>query len=635
LLSVVSLYVAIDIVGSVQINDYFFVILAVLCIQIIQWAIKPFYGLLTSVLGIVGILLISLFGNAFIVWTALHILPEVNVESFWGTFLTAWLYAIFTTTINWVLVSQSDDVFLAEIIRRNKKTKVKHDDKAGYLFIQLDGVSAPILEGQIKAGNLPNITKLIRHEEYAFNKWHTQVPSTTPASQAGILFGNNDGIPAFRWYEKDSKKLIVANQTSGAHLIESRLSNGKGLLADGGVSVGNLFSGDAPTNVMVMSKVEGDRQSIKNIRDYTSYFYTPLGFMRSLILSIAEMVKELYQARRQVSLGITPRIKRHGSYVVLRAMTNVLMRDLQTNIVIQNMLNGVNSLYVDYLDYDEVAHHAGISRPESLASLRGLDWVVGMIDRARDYAPRKYEIILVSDHGQSQGPTFKQLHGGKTIEEYINEYTNSNTYTSKNTKPIEEQKSLRTFLFRSKNKKNKKTDSTINTSNIVFTGSGNLGNVWFKDFEKRLLLEDINEQYPELIEKILDTKGVGMVIVKSKNGNMCISKNGVLNLSNKKVIGKNPLEKYSIHENKSLHRLCNMKNAPDMIIISTYDEVTGEVYAFEELVGNHGGIGGWQTEAILLHPEKLKIESKYLDNGEIVGAESVHKILKSWIKNNS
>jgi hypothetical protein len=78
-----------------------------------------------------------------------------------------------------------------------------------------------------------------------------------------------------------------------------------------------------------------------------------------------------------------------------------------------------------------------------------------------------------------------------------------------------------------------------------------------------------------------------------------------------------------------------MKNAPDMIIISTYDEVTGEVYAFEELVGNHGGIGGWQTEAILLHPEKLKIESKYLDNGEIVGAESVHKILKSWIKNNS
>jgi predicted AlkP superfamily pyrophosphatase or phosphodiesterase len=218
------------------------------------------------------------------------------------------------------------------------------------------------------------------------------------------------------------------------------------LFSNGGVSVGNLFSGDAPTNIMVMSKVEGDRQSIKTIREYSTYFYSSLGFMRSLILSIAEMIKEVYQARRQISLGVTPRIKRHGSYIFLRAMTNVLMRDLQTNIVIQNMLKGVNSLYVDYLDYDEVAHHAGMARPESLASLRGLDWVVGMIDRARQYAPRKYELILVSDHGQSQGPTFKQLHDGKTLEMFINEYTHNSNMVKIESKPAEEQKSILTFL---------------------------------------------------------------------------------------------------------------------------------------------------------------------------------------------
>jgi uncharacterized membrane protein YvlD (DUF360 family) len=635
ILSVVSLYIAIDIVDTVQVNDYFFVILAVLLIQFIQWIIQPFFGLLTKIFGIVGILFISLFGNALIVWLALHMLPEVNVENFWGSFLTAWLYALLTTVVNWVFVSQSDDVFLAQILRQNKNKISKTNDKPGFIFIQLDGVSAPILDGQIKAGNLPNITRLIRQDDYEFHAWHTQVPSTTPASQAGILFGNNEGIPAFRWYEKDTGKLIVANQTSGAHLIEKRLSNGNGLLSNGGVSLGNLFSGDAPTNIMVMSKVEGDRQSIKAIREYSAYFYSSLGFMRSLILSIAEMIKEVYQARRQISLGVTPRIKRHGSYILLRAMTNVLMRDLQTNIVIQNMLKGVNSLYVDYLDYDEVAHHAGMARPESLTSLRGLDWVVGMIDRARQYAPRKYELILVSDHGQSQGPTFKQLHNGKTLEMYINEFTNNAYAVNSETKPVEEQKSFNTFFNRNKQKRksNKKNETAekLSNSSIIFTGSGNLGNIWFKNHKQRLSLEKIQNEYPDLIEKILQLDGVGMIIVKSKDGHLCLSTEGSINLNSNIIINNNPLDKYSKHDTNSLLRLSKMNNAPDIIVVSSYDEVTGEVYAFEELVGNHGGIGGWQTEAILLHPRKFKIDKKYLNEGDIVGAESVHKILKNWL----
>jgi predicted AlkP superfamily pyrophosphatase or phosphodiesterase/uncharacterized membrane protein YvlD (DUF360 family) len=636
ILSVVSLYIAIDIVDTVQVNDYFFVILAVLLIQFIQWIIQPFFGLLTKIFGIVGILFISLFGNALIVWLALHMLPEVNVENFWGSFLTAWLYALLTTVVNWVFVSQSDDVFLAQILRQNKNKISKTNDKPGFIFIQLDGVSAPILDGQIKAGNLPNITRLIRQDDYEFHAWHTQVPSTTPASQAGILFGNNEGIPAFRWYEKDTGKLIVANQTSGAHLIEKRLSNGNGLLSNGGVSLGNLFSGDAQTNIMVMSKVEGDRQSIKAIREYSAYFYSSLGFMRSLILSIAEMVKEVYQARRQISLGVSPRIKRHGSYILLRAMTNVLMRDLQTNIVIQNMLKGVNSLYVDYLDYDEVAHHAGMARPESLASLRGLDWVVGMIDRSRQYAPRKYELILVSDHGQSQGPTFKQLHNGKTLEMYINDFVHNTGTQNTDSKPAEEQKSILTFY--KKNKKDNKSSKVnedesdmLNTTDIVFTGSGNLGNIWFKNHKKRLTLEEIQNEYPDLIEKILQLDGVGMIVVKSKDGHLCISFIGSINLETKDITKNNPLNIYSKHDTNSLLRLSKMNNAPDIIVISSYDEITGEVYAFEELVGNHGGIGGWQTEAILLHPRKLKIDKKYLNEGDIVGAESVHKILKNWL----
>lgn len=186
-LSVVALYISIDIVDSVQIEDYFFVVLAVFAIQIIQWLIRPFFGLLTRTFGIIGVLLISLFGNTIVVYAALHILPEVNVESFWGTFATAWLYALITTIFNWAIVSQSDDVFIAQILRHNRKSHATKSNETAFLFVQLDGVSYPVLDWQLKAGNLPNISKLINEDGYSFKSWHTGLPSTTPASQAGIL----------------------------------------------------------------------------------------------------------------------------------------------------------------------------------------------------------------------------------------------------------------------------------------------------------------------------------------------------------------------------------------------------------------------------------------------------------------
>jgi uncharacterized membrane protein YvlD (DUF360 family) len=646
-ISLMAFYVSIWITDSIIYNALLGVVVAGLMVSVVAILLQPVFSLLTRLVGILGILFVSFFGYAIIFWTAIKLTSDVVPESFWSALWASWLYAIIITILNWIIVSQSDDVFLNEILKHAKISKISKDTPPGFIFIQLDGVSAPVLDAQIKAGNLPNITKLIRQHDYEFHSWHTQVPSTTPASQAGILFGSNDGIPAFRWYEKETGKLVVANQTAGAYLIEKRLSTGSGLLANGGVSVGNLFSGDAPTNIMVMSKLENDKSSIRIMKEYTSYFSTPLGFMRSFIMSLVEMVKELYQARRQVSRNVTPRIKRHGTYVLLRAATNVLMRDLQTTIVIQNMMKGVNSLYVDYLDYDEVAHHAGMARPESLASLTGLDWVVGIIDRAREFAERPYEIILLSDHGQSQGPTFKQLHNGKTIESFIGDYLHMSTKIHASTSPIEEQSALRSLLGSQKsgkglskasiNSMSKKFEKSYaekddtELSDIVFTGSGNLGNIWIKKYRTKATYEQINADFPEFINNLCNTKGIGMLLMQSEKGPICLSSSGKLYFSNGNIEGEDPLKRYSKHDYSSLERVITMKNSPDIAIISTYNETTGEVFAFEELVGNHGGIGGWQTEAILLHPRKFKIDKKYLKDGDIVGAESVHKILKNWL----
>ena len=118
------------------------------------------------------------------------------------------------------------------------------------------------------------------------------------------------------------------------------------------------------------------------------FFASPFVLARAVSLSVGEIVKELYQARRQRVRDVVPRISRAGWYVVLRGVTNVLLRDLNTSLVAEALVRGDPTVYVDLVDYDEVAHHAGPTRPESLRSLEGLDRVLGTLEQVVEVAPR-------------------------------------------------------------------------------------------------------------------------------------------------------------------------------------------------------------------------------------------------------
>lgn len=649
LVSAIVLMVVLNAFTSITVESGWSVFVAVLLIQAIQILIQPLFSLVARILGVSGILLVSLFGYSFVVWGALEIVPGIENVSFVGSLVAAWLYAAAVALLQWVMLAQSDEYFLRQSIKSSKKKKQTKTDVPGFVFVQLDGVSAPVFEWQLHAGNLPNVKRLIDDGEYSFMPWNTQLPSTTPASQAGLLHGSHEGIPAFRWYERKTDELVVANQTKGAALIEKRISNGRGLLADGGISIGNLLSGDALTNIMVMSKLDGDRQALRAMREYTDYFSSLYGFMRAFVLSIGEMIKEIYQAQRQRIKNSQPRVARKGSYILLRAATNVLLRDLQTTIVVDQMMRGANSIYVDYVDYDEIAHHAGIARPESMAALSGLDGVIGILTKAAKNTPRPYHVVFVSDHGQSQGPTFKQLNGGKDLETIVGGLLNTPAVRS-STAPVEQESIARSLLAQSAAGKGltssasrklgssyrQKTQSYAQGPShkieVVVTGSGNLGNVWLKHFNSRPSLQQIENKYQGFIDELLRTPGMGLaIILDAKQNPVCIGGHGRINLRTGKVEGKNPLSTYKNIRTKELLNLAMDPNAPDIILISAKHPGSNEVYAFEELVGNHGGIGGWQTEALLLHPTELKIDKKFYENGTLYDSTTIHAIFVGWL----
>ena len=153
-------------------------------------------------------------------------------------------------------------------------------------------------------------------------------------------------------------------------------------------------------------------------QSYFSFFLSPYGFVHAIVLGVAEVAKEIFQARRARLAGIEPRLDRGFPYPILRALTNVVLRPLSTSLVIEEMFRGTSVIYVTYTDYDEIAHHSGPQRAEALDALDGVDRVLGSLARAAEDAPRPYRFVVLSDHGQTLGATFRQRFG-ETLEQVL------------------------------------------------------------------------------------------------------------------------------------------------------------------------------------------------------------------------
>ena len=251
----------------------------------------------------------------------------------------------------------------------------------------------------------------VRDGSHKLSRWEAILPSMTSASQAGILHGNNDGIPAFRWYERDRQHLMVSSNPVDAAEIVRRVSNGEGLLSNNGVSICNLVTGDATRAYLTTAAIKDEAQGIGDSKAFLGFFFSPTGYLRSFTLFLGEFIKERYQARRTRRSGIKPQMHRGLKYAGMRAASNVLLRDV--NIVADHR-------------GDVPRHERHLRRLHRLRRARpplrpGAGRVVRgarrrrprdrTLAKAAEDAPRPYKFVILSDHGQSLGATFKQRYG--------------------------------------------------------------------------------------------------------------------------------------------------------------------------------------------------------------------------------
>ena len=603
--------------------------------------VRPVLVEVTATIGWWAVAAMAVCGQAIFMHLALMVVPGVVTPSFWTLVAVTWVAAAISTALTWAATAGTDEAFVAALRRYNRgRAEVSDPEVDGALFVQLDGVAFPVAHWALQAGVMPTLRRWVDAGSHRMLEWTVQLPCTTPASQLGILHGSCAGVPAFRWYDRQLGRLVVANRPGDAAVIESRASTGTGLLSDDGVSVSNLFSGDAPRSSMTMSKVGLSRGSRNTRKVVGRFVLRPDGFLRSLTRTSAEIVKERFQASQQRRRGVVPRVRRSWTFAVLRAVTNGILRDLNTVIVADEMMRGTHSIYVDYVDYDEVAHHAGLSRLESLRVLQSLDQVLSVLERVAEHAPRRYRIVVLSDHGQAQGEPFAARYG-RTLGELCAELTKADVASV--AQEVESWGRVESLLddlsaersaggraaasAASRVRERVATPEAAADADLVALGSGNLGLVYVKG-PARLLLEDLEEHWPLLVPGLAAHPGVAFVAAVSRdNGPVVIGAQGVRHLRSDRVSGTDPLTGFGAHAPHVILQALERDEAPELYVNSAVDTSTLEVAAFEDLLGCHGGLGAWQDRGMLVMP------SDYAPDGAPVqGAEQVHVLLVSMLK---
>ena len=344
--------------------------------------------------------------------------------------------------------------------------------------------------------------------------------------------------------------------------------------------------------ILTVSRIGAERKANPG---YRAFFANGHNVTRVVALFIGEVVIEIWAAARQRRRDVQPRGHRGGTYPFVRAAMCVFLRDLIVSSVISDVLRGRPAIYATLSGYDEVAHHSGLERHDTIETLRKLDKQLGRISRAARYAPRPYEIVVLSDHGQTQGATFKQRNGYALDELVRRSIEDGRVQALLGGDENEAAVGLALDEARdadaaSTNKGGKKVDDQA----VVVLGSGNLGLIYLMEERRRLTLEEIQDRHPRLVPTLREHRHVGFLLANSADhGPVALGARGAQYLRDGRVEGQRSSLRLLGERTWTSRRSNGFEHAPDLFVNSFYDEQVDEgvrLRGADLVPRRHGGL---------------------------------------------
>jgi hypothetical protein len=509
----------------------------------------------------------------------------------------------------------------------------------GFIIVQIDGLSHQTFLKAVSEGYMPFLKSLLSSEKFNLSRYHCGIPGNTPAAQTGIMYGKNDGIPAFRWLNKEDDTFFSFKNPLSASIVESRIASEKRGILSNGSSYVNLLSGGASRSVFTLSTLltQDMQKRLSGLALFLLFLIHIIPFIRLIASTIVELAREFWEYMEiRFSGGIQ---KSEGFFPLVRIFSNVLFYEVATFGAIIDIQHGRPSIYLTYNGYDEAAHQRGPETKYGLNALRVIDRGVKKVVRQalKKKKGMQYDIYVLSDHGNHPSIPF-QYQYGESLEKFIYSKVKEGRITQYDTGGGQVKdyvmmalsSTLRGFsdqnLFFLRrvfkhfanyiDKHISYEERQVTSENITIANSSTMSNLYFNFSRKRLDIEEIEQVYPGLIGALVRHEGIGLMVVRSNGEPLFLSGKGRALYRNggKEIDGEDPLKDF--HDSELLEhgilKQFSMPNAGDVVLYGAFKE--SHVINFEEQMGGHGGIGGTQNSPFILYPGKISFPFRKVKN---------------------
>ncbi len=539
--------------------------------------------------------------------------------------------------------------------RRLGRPDVPLDDRRGFILIQIDGLSYDHLVQAVAAGHMPYVSRLLAERRLSVAPWRCGLPSSTPAVQAGMMFGNRFDIPGFRWYEKDRGVMMTPQRLDHVNAMSDRIHRGQRGILSGGSCYVSMFDGDADLALFTLSTVRRQRffESVRGLGLLVLFLLSPFRVIRVLGLAalnyviglsrrLIRLVKPLAKARREPS-ALNP-FDLFSPLVY--AVSDALFTEVQTFAVMLDIYRCVPAIYANYNSYDEMAHEMGPDSPAAFRVLHGVDSRIHQIDRMRShYRQREYDLYLISDHGNTPAIPFS-WKDGHTLGQYIlqhvgeeisvHERLESHYHPVKRARYLHEElraleetasprlreivSSARRYVKQHTEKVEKLDYDLERQKDIIVSASGPLAHIYFNVSPRQLDLIEVMLLYPDLLDQLLTEASVGTLVGRAGESTVVLGQRGgtlQINDTQEVIEEPHPLASFgdAPYVAEQLHRLAHFPHAGDLIVLGELRD-DGRVITFEQQVAAHGGIGGAQGRPFIAWPPDCQLAPDALNDAE-------------------
>jgi hypothetical protein len=507
--------------------------------------------------------------------------------------------------------------WLDRLVRRLRRGPPPPAEGRRFLIVQIDGLSRSMLERALAAGYMPFVNRLLRREGFRLSAMSVGLPTSTPAFQMALLYGVKPDIPGFHYHDRGCRDDVYFPRVGDAARIEAAHADGRRGILSGGSSYGCVFSGGAERDVFTFAMLW--RPTGRGLLTLICSLVV-LGWVlvKGVWLSIGEIVHALLRWIRHPGRERS----RGWRWLGLRLGCSVWLRQLYTLVVSSDLYAGVPAIYVNYVDYDVFAHSFGPGHRYALRALRGLDASIQQLFNVLRRVPEhRYDLYILSDHGQTPTVPYQALHGGRRLEQRLFEEILAPWAPPTGGRPRRRgalglwaralgesrpgvvQHCL-SYLEQDFPWTLGEVREAAQRGGLRVVSAGPNAFVYFVESPTPLTLDEIDHRYPGLVDDLSRHRGIGFVLVRSAAGVVCVWQ------GKRARLGELEPGPFAGREDLAIvidgiGDLMAMPSAGDLVIYGHHAE--GGDVSFIDEQGAHAGPSREELHTFIIHPARVRL----------------------------